>query len=65
MFEISPRWYSEQFYVTDTKHPIEGKYNVNGKNGTTVSIKKRGGLGPAWVDARILANWKSEAGAEP
>ena len=35
-------------------------YNVNGSGGTTVSVKKRGGLAPSWKDAQTLAGWLVE-----
>lgn len=50
------RWHTEQLYVNATVQ-LFGSYHKNSSNGTTISIKKRGGLSLAWQDAKVLAGW--------
>lgn len=50
------RWQTEQIYVNETAQ-LFGTYRKNSSNGTTISIKKRGGLSLAWQDAKVLAGW--------
>ena len=64
------RRFNEQFYIYDTKHRF-GDYVVidesrKKSNGSTVSVKKRGGWASAWKDAQVLAGWcKAPAAKQP
>lgn len=55
---LNVRWFTKQFYVKPTVNKLVG-YTVNASDGTTVSVKKRGGWAPAWEDAKILAGWST------
>jgi hypothetical protein len=44
--------------VTETKVRLP-HYCVNASGGTTVSLKKRGGLAAAWEDSKAMAGWIS------
>ena len=61
-----PRWSLRQFYVTSTQQTeakaMDGStvvFKKNKKNGTTLSVAKYGGWGPAWFLARQVAGWEA------
>ena len=56
---VMPSWMTDQLYVYETLQNPKG-YMVNKAKGTTVSVRKRGGWGSSWSDAKVLAKWVVE-----